>query len=320
MNPSYYKLKNYQPVYNYGFDMARIKEIKYYLEHAIQNTKLDHLFIGLDFFMFNKYERLNYTFDETLVNNKISFIDLYFKPLLSLISLKDSFSTLKVSRMEKEREEFLSNGYRPAKNVFFGLKNYEKLHRSTNWIFLSSNELQTLYYAKMAFDNETLNDLKGIFEICQQNNITLTLYISPAHANLDGEGILAAGLYKDFESWKRKVTLLAFSYNLKLYDFSGYNFVTTEQVKTPMKNYWDSSHFTEYVGNEIWDVLTEQNESNEFGYLLTPKNIGLHIQKNREQMQEYHEKNEESLKDLHKMYEKALNGKRQDKESLKGMF
>jgi len=246
---------------------------------------------------------------------------LYFKPLFTISALESSWETLKVSRQQPDREEFLSNGYRPAKNVFFGLRSYEKLHLSTNWIFLSSLKSQTLYYAKMAYDDEAFNDLKDIFNICKKNNINLKLYISPAHANLDGEGILAAGLYRDFENWKRRLVSMTKEYNLLLYDFSGYNRITTEQVKTPMQNYWDSSHFTEKIGNMILDtIVNDLNTSQSFGVLINPENIELHLKNNRENMAKYHKNNVSSLIELHEMYKKALSGQRQDSEQLKGMF
>jgi hypothetical protein len=321
MNPMYEKLSSYQPVYNYGIDMARIKEIKYYLEHALKNTQIKNVFIGLDFFMFNKYERLNFTFDKSLVNREISIFDIYFNQLFSMAALKSSWATMKISYREPLRKEFLPNGYRPAKYVFYGLKNYAKLHSYTNWVFLSSRQKQTLYYAKMATDKETFDDLEEIIEICQSEKINLKLYISPAHANLDGEGILASGNYKFFEDWKRQITNITFNYKIDLYDFSGYNSVTMEKVKTPMKNYWDSSHFTENIGNKIWDVLLDNiMYIDGFGIKLLPDNIEEVLSLNRENMKSYHENNKDELRTLNKMYIRALHGKKEDTKSIQGIF
>ncbi len=81
-----------------------------------------------------------------------------------------------------------------------------------------------------------MNDFKEIINICKKNKIKIKLYISPAHANLDGEGILSANLYEEFENWKRDISNIVYNSNLKIIDFSGYNNITTEKVKTPMIN------------------------------------------------------------------------------------
>jgi hypothetical protein len=322
INPESIKSHNYQPVYNYGIDMARIKEIKYYLQHAIMNSKIEHLILGLDFFMFNKYERLNHTYDSEIVKKHISTFDIYFKPLFTISSLSSSIKTIKTSMNQPNRREFLSNGYRPGYHVFYGLKSYEKLHQSTNWIFLSSKLSNTLYYAKMEIDEEALNDFKEILEICKKNNINCKLYFSPGHSNLDGEGLLAAGLYNEFEKWKKEISLISYQYNISLHDFSGYNTITTESVQTPMRYYWDSSHFTELVGNMIIDNIFNIKKSTQdtFGAKITPKNIYNHLQNIRINQDLYHKNNIESLKELHDTYSKALNGNKQDTEIIKGIF
>lgn len=323
INPANKFLANYQPVYNYSLDMARIKEIKLYLEHAILNSKIENLILGLDFFMFNKYEKLNFTFDHNIVNKKISYFDLYFKPLFTMTSLDSSIRTIKVSYLQKNRKEFLPNGYRPGTSVFYGLKDYKKLHDNTNWIFLSSIPSKTLYYAKMDVGNEAYSDFNDILLLCKQHKINVVLYISPAHANLDGEGIKAAGIYKKFEDWKRKITLIANDQNITLWDFSGYNTITTEPVRTPMKYYWDSSHFTEEVGNFILErILSKDTDPmipQDFGVQITPSNIESHI-KNIERSQYLYENNNSSVNELQLMYRDALDGKKIDSTKLMGMF
>ena len=255
VNPEYIKEKSFLPVYNYGLDMARIKEIKQYLKHAVINSKIEYLILGLDYFMFNKYQRLNVTYDKTMIGRRINYFDVYFKTLFTMSALKDSIKTIKISANQNKRKEFLANGYRPGDQVFYKLKNYEKLHKNTNWIFLTTRPQDTLYYSKMALDQESLNDFQEIIKICKKHNIDLKLYISPAHASLDGEGINAVGLQPEFEKWKEYITDITNKSKVTLTDFSGYNLITTEAVRTPMKNYWDSSHFTESIGDMILDNI-----------------------------------------------------------------
>ena len=310
MNPESVIGKKFYPVYNYGFDMARIKEIKYFLQHAIVNSEINFVILGLDYFMFNKYERLNPTFDKDLVGREISLLDKYGIPLFTKSSLVSSFETIITSIDQPGRTEFLANGFRPGQNVFYGLKDYKKLHELTNYIFLKPNPKETPYYSKMAVDEEAMRDFEDVIEICRQHGIELLMYISPAHADLDGEGLVAAGKYEQFENWKRSVVKASYARNISVIDFSGYNSITTEEVKTPMKNYWDSSHFKENVGDMILRRLTLAEPSRGFGVVLTPSNIEEHLRKNRANQVLYREKNASHIRQLREFYEAIGRGEK----------
>ena len=317
----------YQPVYNYGIPMIRIKEVKFFLLHALQDNDVKALVLGLDFFMFNAKEKLNIAFDPSTLNKKFIVNDLYLKSCLSSTALVDSIQTIKSSMSQINRKEFLGNGYRPGEHVFYSLKNYEKLHNYTNWIFLSSSQKETLYYQKFALDKEVFLDFEDILLIAQQKGIELFLYINPAHANLDGEGILASGNLLLFEEWKRKITNIANNFNITLWDFSGYNSITTEQVKTPMKYYWDSSHFKEEIGDLILKRVFGNMEDDgkiiiplDFGIKLVPENIENHLKQTRLDRSRYKNEHYMEVNQLHEMYFKALNGIQQDYKDIEGIF
>ncbi|MDP3302090.1 MAG: hypothetical protein Q8S36_09015 [Sulfuricurvum sp.] len=313
---------SFQPVYNYGMPMIRIKEIKLFLTHAVKRKHVENVIIGLDFFMFNAKEKLNREFDPSLIDPNMYLLNLYFKPLFSTTALSDSIQTIKISHQQKMRNEFLENGYRPGSQVNFGLKSYERLHNYTNWTFLSTNQTDTLYYQDFAIDDEVFRDLREIFQLCKNNHLNLYLYISPAHATLDGEGIIASGNLHRFEIWKKNTTSIANDFNITLWDFSGYNSITTEKVKTPMKYYWDSSHFTERVGDLILAkvLLNTIVAPSDFGIKLTPKNIDQHLKSTQLRRRQYYELHRIEMDTLHKLYHNALSGKRQDPTDIEGIF
>ena len=69
-----------------------------------------------------------------------------------------------------------------------------------------------------------------------------------------------------------------------LWDFSGYNSLTTEDVppdgdsETQMKWYWESSHYKKELGDLVLDRIFDYHHPerivpDDFGVLLTPKNI-----------------------------------------------
>jgi len=317
--------KTYKPVYNYGIPMIRIKEVKLFLLHALKSHNVKNVIIGLDFFMFNSKEKLNHELDPKIFDNKFQMLNLYIKPLISATALNDSIQTIKISHAYKDRKEFFANGYRPGSQVNFGLKNYEKLHNYMNWTFLSSRQTETLYYENYGLDEEVFSDFKEVIAICKKNHINLILYISPAHANLDGEGIVVSKNFALFEEWKRKITKISDDMKIPLWDFSGYNSITTEAVKTPMKNYWDSSHFTEKIGDLILAKILNNKDyistvPISFGVKLTPETIESHLHQIKLDRQLYLKSNFHEINDLHSMYIKALNGAKQDPKEIEGMF
>ena len=312
----------YAPVYNLGIDMARIHELKEYLNHALVNAEIKRVIIGLDFFMFNASQKVNYNFDSELVGRKINIGDYLSTSIFSRDAFVDSIRTIKTSHGQLERKEFLSNGFRPGNFAFYKIKSYEALHYYTNYIFMSSLPNQTKYYADVTSDKGVFDDFEDILKISAANSIDVKLYISPAHANLDGEGILAAGKWKMMENWKRKVVMLAGRYNVPIWDFSGYNSITTESVRTPMICYWDSSHFTEVVSDLILKrIYTEGvNVPVDFGVPLYNENIEDHLATIRNNRQKYAENHNVELSSLNESYQLFLNGAAMDLEKASGAY
>ena len=327
MNPQHPLLTDpaYVPVYNLGIDMNRIHESLQYLKHALTNSEVKRVILGLDFFMFNASQKVNYSFDSELVGRKIGMGDYFSTSIITKDALVDSIRTIKTSHTQPERKEFLSDGYRPGNFVFYGVKSYPALHYYTNYIFMSSLPNQTKYYADMTYDQEVFDDFEAILELCKQHDIDIMLYISPAHANLDGEGIAAAGKWEMMEEWKRKVVEIAGRYSTPIWDFSGYNSITTETLKTPMKYYWDSSHFTEVVSDLILKRMFSSGISvndvpGDFGIRLSVRNIDSHLAIIRQSREKYSEEYSSEIRMLSQSYRSFLNGGPMDPKEIEGMY
>lgn len=119
----------------------------------------------------------------------------------------------------------MPNGYRPQ--AFYGLKNYPASHYYTNWIFLTPTGKGTKYYSEMELNEQVFVEFSELLDLCKAKGIDVRLFINPAHALLDGEGIRALGKLEMQEDWKRRITLIAAKHNMPLWDFSGYNSVTS---------------------------------------------------------------------------------------------
>jgi hypothetical protein len=222
--------------------------------------------------------------------------------------------------MQPERKEFLPNGYRPQ--AFYGLKNYAAAHYYTTWIFLTPKVQATKYYSDLDLNKLVFDDLDQLISICAKKSIDLRLYINPAHAYLDGEGIRAVGKLELFEGWKRQISEIAALHRVPLWDFSGYNSVTTEKVISPMTYYWDSSHFTEKVGNWILSRVFGQHDGvpEDFGVLITPENIESHLQLIRANREKYINANKLEVRDLLADYKSIIGGAPLDQSRLIDMY
>ncbi|MBI3796729.1 MAG: hypothetical protein HY268_07150 [Deltaproteobacteria bacterium] len=128
-------------------------------------------------------------------------------------------------------------------------------------------------YGGFSYGFDRVEILRSIVKQCRTEGINLYLFITPSHAR-DLEAIRVLGLYPLFEQWKRDmVNVLAAEaaqhpgeQPIPLWDFSGYNTLTTEDVPSaaekgkPMQWYWESSHFKKELGDLVLDRLFDYHE------------------------------------------------------------
>jgi hypothetical protein len=196
-------------------------------------------------------------------------------------------------------------------------KVFEDLARAGGYRSLFGPGGQERYYASVVwlpppdrnycYSRDGLNTFE-IFEnmirFARQAGIDLRLFIDPVHARM----LLAmryAGLWPPYEEWKRRlVQILAEESSesgkpaFPLWDFSGFNAVTTETVppagdlKTPVKWFWEPAHYKRETGDLILDKVFGYQSSltlapNDFGILLTPENVESVLMKDSEKGEDY---------------------------------
>jgi hypothetical protein len=137
-----------------------------------------------------------------------------------------------------------------------------------------------------------LDDL--VASVCQRR-VAIRIYTNPRHA-LAELMLDQNGAWPQVERWKGKLGEIATRYqpqcDIKVYDFSGYNSITTEPAVhlTPTKglnHYWEASHYKSLVGAMILRRLFATDASTlplDFGRELTKETVNeVNVQVRREQ-------------------------------------
>lgn len=125
-------------------------------------------------------------------------------------------------------------------------------------------------------------------QLCRAG-IHVMLYINPLHA-ITLENFYQQGHGNDLEQWKRSLVdttdkAQQGGCNVQLFDFSGFNSVTTETIpqgsgKVAMQNYWEGSHYRTVVGKQILAKmipLAKVPVPLDFGVRLDRSNIESHL-------------------------------------------
>lgn len=286
LNPAHPALKSNQPAYNLGLNGANPYEQLRYLQHAIKNNnKLKMVIIGIDFFMFDAFNTNQPDFSEDRLEKQNITLQDATSAIFSLDAVDSSIKTIMASIREPEKEVSNLNGFMPYQHI-----NLDKA--VTEWRFQNSIRIYLKLHPKYNFSTKYLSDFKAIVDICKQHGITLKVFISPAHAT-DEETIRATGDGPTLETWKREIAKI-----VPFRDFSGYNSITTEPIGGHMRNYADSSHYREEIGNLVLNRILSYQEKRvpeDFGVLITPTNIEEHLAKIRADREEWVKNNPEAV-------------------------
>jgi hypothetical protein len=276
IDPFHPVFKDQQPAYNLAINGPNVYEVRRYLEHAIKNQKeIKSVVLGIDFFMFNETLKNQPTFSETRLEKESIALQDLLNTTLSLDALAASQETIKASlnKPKPTTDDYGKGGFSPNRNANDG---------RTKGRFNSAIKLYFELHSNYKFSEQYFEDFRRIVQLSQEEKFDLKIFISPAHAT-DLEAIRATGSWEAFEDWKRKLVAVT-----PVWDFSGYNSVTTEPIKEIMINYVDNSHYTPLVGNLVINRIFDYQLDTipqDFGVLLTPDNVEEYLAKVRSDRQ-----------------------------------
>jgi hypothetical protein len=256
--------------------------------------------------------------------------------LIGLDTLKFSFETLR-AQSSTEPEWLAQDGQRLGE-VFFRRRGEMFLDESPRAYFEAYDRQEVEYQAgdhkpaapalpytraNPPTQATSFDYVRRIVEYCRENGVDLRIYTTPAHAR-NMEITVATGAWPAIETGKRKlVALLAEDaarhpgkQPFPFFDFADYSTITTETLppiasKAEMRNYWDSSHFKESVGDLVLDRLfgvaaPGPGIPEDFGVKLDSSNIEDHLQAVRGRQEAYRATHIEDVMAIRKMVHSQL--------------
>jgi hypothetical protein len=258
-----------------------VEKLRYYQGAVQAQPGLKTVVLGIDLVSFAPSKALRALDAE---------VDAYLTPGSSLgpsLEVAASYRTLVASMVTVAgnlfnlpvRENYLATGRLDRRNPpGMSLEDAFGLHLKQVYLGPGS------WYAGYELAPEQMTAFRELVRDCAQRGIDLKVLISPAHA-LQWEAIHIAGQWAAWESWKREVAAVT-----PVWDFSGYNSVTTEALTPDMQNYIESSHYLPRVGRWMLDRIFDQPSPDlpaDFGVLLKPDMLDEHLLRLREQRQRW---------------------------------
>lgn len=274
IDPKHPVLSAAAPAYNLSIPAGDMYEAMRYFQHVLANQPdLQQVVLGVDLVAFEHRDDVGQLDPEQAARlGTTSYVRHLPNLFFSTDTLNASFSTLRANFTgEPVREYYLRNGqlirFNPPDmpiEVVFG--SHLKSAYFESW------------YKDFRISQQQMEAFRTIVETCRQKGIELKVFISPAHVT-QWEALRAAGLWSTFEDWKQEIAKIT-----PVWDFSGYNSITTEPLTEEMQNYLESSHYVKEVGDLVLNRMYRyqlKTVPSDFGTLLTPANVEGHLAKIR---------------------------------------
>ena len=288
-----------QPVYNLALSGGNIYEAYRYLQHTHALEPVHQVVLMLDFFMFNAVNNSDEVdFDEQrlAVSADGESLQSGFSDLIAALGSLDALaSSLQTVRLQHKGREYRNDGFRfreyQARQEFRSQGGQRAAFQGNERGYFKKN------YDRFSFQNPNRDNLKiyrRLLQLAYRDDIDLHIAISPSHAR-QFETIAAKGIWPLFEDWKRHLVRIneeeagrLGQQPFSLWDFSGYNSLTTEPVppigdtKTEMRWYWESSHYKKELGDLVQDRIFGYSHPDrplptDFGIRLTPETLEPHL-------------------------------------------
>lgn len=315
---------------NLSLPSSSTYELLRVLQHALAMHPLKKVILALDEEFTDTVQpnfsegRLAVNYDGTVNDDKWkqAWRDVLFS-LLSADGLSSSIRTIRKQKYSPDSPEFEKHN----SERIFKAGGHRQMFRTMEASAFSGHEKIYDDCMNVVTDSNNIKEdgqihFQKIVELAYENNIELYIYISPVHARYY-EAKCMLGKWHEIENMKRKIVSIVeesaktFGYqSYPIWDFSGYNSVTSEPVPelgdrtSRMAWYWEGSHYSYKTAEIIFDKLFGGTEGpDDFGVQLTSGNIEQHLNVIRKQRETYLKAHINEADELRSIFEGVRLGK-----------
>ncbi len=314
LDPDTPALKGAGPVYNMGMPACRISEIAALLEHANNVEKIDMAIVGLDFFAFDSV-RTSVTgmpwdslYTDSTDPSLASFLMDALKSSASTKAVVDSMTTIIGDHRSWDfyhENGFLVQDYNDEKVNHVGGYYQTISYFIDSGVPDNKDEFANYIMSGSTLDGP-LDDYRKIIEYAIAHGITLKLFISPVHA-VQMEYMNQIAYINIYDEWRKRLINIVEEFageggDVALWDFSGYNSITTEAIPGKkdkdghMIYFLDASHYKGVTGDLIMAKMLGvnyrmNNAHKDFGKVINSKNFSDHLKQERNARIEFFENN-----------------------------
>ncbi len=155
-----------------------------------------------------------------------------------------------------------------------------------------------------------------LVERLRETGTRVVTFVSPAHA-LHWETVDALGLWDEFEAWKQNLARLSALHGAEIWDFSGYNSITTQPILESSRYYRDHSHYTEATGHLVLgrivpEITQAVDVPSDFGRRLGDEPFAVHQRRIELERAEFRSRNSEQVAWVRRIAARDRVGKRLD--------
>ncbi len=298
---------NGERTYNLALSGPSMYETWRYFQHGLAAGPVERAVIAIDFFMFNVNRQPAVTFSEKRLADDISTDPPLSTTLADLpvavLSLDTSIAAVKTLLGQSSETWIAENGLRPEEAMESRLGGGQRLRFERS---VRAN-VKAIYEGFALWDDDgrsgALDAFNALLSDARANGIHLTFVIGPSHA-WQWEALDELGLWPQFEEWKRTLAaaLAAEAAGsgrapFALWDFSGYSAYATEPVpgldetEARMRWHWDSSHYSQALGDLVLDVALGGASVPGLGAQLTEASVDAELRRIRDDQTAYRASN-----------------------------
>jgi hypothetical protein len=224
--------------------------------------------------------------------------------LLSMPSLRASIKTIKKQKTEKPSHtrdgQFFFMRDEPGVNVRFGEDFVRRKKQKPHCVKTSDNP-----FNQDAQNSLDLSGLRTMIKIANEQNIELVLFVYPQHAfslELDNQCGDQDTHWQALKQIASVVEAEAKPDQVRIWQFYGYNDITTEPIGITAKYWQDSLHFNFEMGNRMLaDMFGKNPEGPKLGRPVAIKTINSDFKDYLLRRSEYLQQHPEFQADLNKL-------------------